>query len=255
MRKGPATATNFGALSVGPGDAGAAQVSPAGDEPEAVAVLRAQALVQHFGARCVLDAVDLAVEEGEFVGVIGANGAGKSTLLRCCAGILRPASGRVRVAGTSPTRARQRGWIGLAAGGEHRFDRRLSLAANLRHHARLAGLPRSARAARIAELAKRFGFDEQLETAAERCSTGVRARADLARTLISEPRVLLLDEPLRSVDAESRALLAGAVRECAPRAACLWVSHEGRELASATDRVLRLERGALLPAPRLVHAA
>ena len=218
-------------------------------------MLRAQALVQRFGARRVLDGLDLSVEAGEFVGVAGPNGAGKSTLLRCCAGILRPETGRVQVSATSPTRARQRGWIGLAAGGEHRFDRRLSLATNLRHHARLAGVPRSARAARIGELAEVFGFAEHLETAAERCSSGVRARADLARSLLSEPRLLLLDEPLASVDADSRARLARAVRERAPRAACLWVSHERRELASATDRVLRLERGTLLPAPRLVHAA
>ncbi len=211
--------------------------------------LRIEGLVQRFGRRVVLDRVDLVVEPGEFVGLVGANGVGKSTLLRCCAGILQPSRGAASVFGQRAARARRRGWIGLAAGGEHRFDRRLSLAANLRHHARLAALPRRRAEARIPELAEAFGVAEHLDTPAAQCSSGARARADLVRALLPAPRLLLLDEPLRSIDAESRARVAAALRERARGAACVWVSHEADDLARRTQRVVRLEKGTLQPGP------
>lgn len=200
-----------------------------------------------FGERPVLRGATLRVAPGEVVGLTGANGVGKSTLLRVACGLLRPRRGRAAVDGIEAPRARRRGWIGWSPPGEASFTRRLTLRANLAAAARLSGLRGAAADARVEDLAEAFGFALHLDVAAERCSSGTRQRAALARALLHRPRLIALDEPLRAVDARSAPLLAKALREAGADRAMLWVTHSVRELDGIADRVLVLEDGRLRP--------
>lgn len=214
-----------------------------------MSVLEVRGLDVGFSGRPVLRCVDLSVAAGEVVTLSGANGAGKSTLLRACAGLVLPQTGRVLVAGTTPVRARENGWLGWSGDGAGGFDRRLPLASHLRLWARLLGLGSRRGAARALELARLLEFEDHLGVPAQRCSSGVRQRACLARALLARPRVLLLDEPFRSIDAASGTRLARHVLEEARGAAVLWVSHDVRETARVASRALRLEEGTLVPVP------
>jgi ABC-type multidrug transport system ATPase subunit len=129
-----------------------------------------------FGDLEILSGVDLCASAGEVVGLMGANGVGKSTLLRICAGLLLPASGAALVQGLPAERARRRGWIGWSTAGEHSFQRRLSLRENLVVSARLYGLRRVDWSRRIRELSQMMGFEEQIESVADRvmrCEKGM----------------------------------------------------------------------------------
>ncbi len=208
-----------------------------------------------FGERSVLVSIDIRLEPGDAVGLSGPNGAGKSTLLRVIAGLLAPATGTVRVLGRAPEAASAGGLIGWCSGGEASWTRRLPLARCLSFHAALAGLgPRTA-SARIHELAERLGFSEHLAVSADRCSTGIRQRAALARALLHRPPVVLLDEPLRGVDAASRGVLLPALRDELEGRTAIWVSHAPAELAAVSGRVVTLDAGVLREPPRLCSAA
>lgn len=180
----------------------------------------------------------------------GENGSGKSTLLRILAGLLEPGRGRVRVAGLSPAGARAAARVGWCGGGDGGFSRRLPLRADLELHGRLLGLSGRGLGRRIEELAERLGFASHLGLAAERCSTGLRQRAALARALLHDPPVLLLDEPLRGVDPASALGLADELRRARSPASAVWVSHSPAEFARVADRVLELRSGRLAGATR-----
>jgi ABC-type multidrug transport system ATPase subunit len=220
-----------------------------------VPLLRLETLGMSFGDREILAGVDLLAARGEVVGLMGANGVGKSTLLRICAGLLLPRSGAALVQGIPAERARQRGWIGWSGCGEHAFQRRLSLGENLALCARLQGLRGGARVRRIREVAEMLGIEAQLAVPAECCSSGQRQRAAVARALMNRPPVVLLDEPLRGIDAESASRLARTLCAALRESAVLWVSHSKLEIESVADRVLRLEKGELHPQERRVQVA
>lgn len=207
-----------------------------------------------FGPRRVLEGVDLRVGRGEVVAVAGANGAGKSTLLRIAAGLLVPADGRAEVDGRDAVRAARAGWVSWCGAGEAAWTRRLSLGQGLAFHARVLGLSARETRERIAALAPVLGIAGHLGTRADQCSSGLRQRATLARALLGRPRVVLLDEPLRGVDAGSVLPLAAAVRASLADAAVLWVSHDADELALVATRSLRL-RGGLIASERLASVA
>lgn len=231
------------------------QESPVHAEAGDVAALALHGVEMCFGDRTVLRDASLRVRAGEVVGLAGGNGAGKSTLLRLAAGLLRPSRGELTVDGETPEAARRGGRIGwCSAAGPASFTRRLTLRANLVAAAGLAGMTAHAARERIATLAAELGFDDHLDVAADRCSTGIRQRAALGRALLHRPELLLLDEPLRGVDAASAAALARGLRQRLEGEAVLWVSHARDELALVADRCVHLEKGVIVPAAARVAA-
>ena len=198
-----------------------------------------------------LAGVSFEIREGEALALLGANGAGKSTLLRIIATLLVPTSGHARVAGhdtVHDSRAVRR-CLGYHAGTDHGFYARLTARENLLFFGQLNLLSRSAAARRISQLAEQFQFGEALDRQVRTLSTGTVQRLSLARALLHQPRVLLLDEPTRSLDAiaaaEFRRFLKSEVLRDG-RTSLLFASHTLAEVELLADRVAVIDAGRLL---------
>jgi heme exporter protein A len=168
-------------------------------------LLAARGLRRSFGRIRVLHDIDLTLHAGDVLAVAGPNGAGKSTLLRVLAGLARPSAGEVRVRGRAlagdPGARRA---IGLLSHQTLLYDD-LTLEENLTFAARLYGLPRAEETARAALVAA--GLGDRRGDSPRRLSRGLLQRAAIARALLHDPRVLLLDEPFTALDAASAARL------------------------------------------------
>ncbi|MEU0469620.1 ABC transporter ATP-binding protein [Amycolatopsis sp. NPDC006131] len=200
-----------------------------------------------LGRTPVLRGLDLVVGAGEVAGVVGPNGSGKSTLLRVLATLLPPTGGGGFVLGarlgTAATH-RVRPSIGLV-GHDSALHPRLTLEENLRYLAALTG--RSAKAAE--EALDVAGLVRAASRRAEHCSQGMRRRADLARILLTEPSLLLLDEPHSGLDPSSFRLVDLLVHGVRARdGAVVIVSHDRPRLESVADKLVALDTGRLVPA-------
>ena len=203
--------------------------------------LRATSLSRAYGERWALRDVDVELAAGSTLAVIGPNGAGKSTLLRVLSSLLRPSAGTVAVLGCElPGQAwRLRGRIGYL-GHSALLYRDLTAAENLAFHGRLFGLA-DAGASRIEELLERVGLAHRAGTRVGEMSAGMVQRLAICRTVLHEPELLVLDEPLANLDpvaAEAVAPLIGP----APGRTRVLVTHDLDAAISGSDRVLALGR-------------
>jgi heme exporter protein A len=165
----------------------------------------AHQLTQRFGSELALDAVDLALDKGEHLAVLGDNGAGKTTLLRILATATRPTSGRLELFGLDALRERTRlralvGFVGHAPG----LYPALSAAENLEFFCSLHGIDR----ARVSEVLELVGLAEVSRRSAGRLSRGEQQRLAIGRAILHDPRLLVLDEPDASLDSGAGDLLA-----------------------------------------------
>jgi ABC-type multidrug transport system ATPase subunit/ABC-type transport system involved in multi-copper enzyme maturation permease subunit len=198
------------------------------------------ALSKRYGRRTALDAISLSIKPGELVLLLGANGAGKSTLLRCLLGITG-FEGEVRVAGLDPLRKGTEvrtlvGYMPQSAG----LHPDLTVGETMRFY----GAIRRACTERCASLLDEAGLTAHAETKVGELSGGMRQRLGFAIALISDPPILVLDEPSASLDAASRRWLAARLRDAANQGRCVIVStHAAQELVDAADRHIQLEEG------------
>lgn len=199
------------------------------------------------GSRTVLSEISLEIGPDEFIGVLGANGAGKTTLMRAILGLLRPATGRIEVFGRSVKRGNP--LIGympqMRAQVAPRLSGKTMVMAALDGHRWGIGLP-SAAADR--EVDRVLGLVQATSLAARpiaELSGGERQRLLLAQALLGEPRLLLLDEPLISLDPSRQTEVVALVRSLQRSLgiAVLFSAHELNPLLGALDRVLYLGRG------------
>jgi heme exporter protein A len=216
---------------------------PSSDGAEGPALLEGRGLRRSFGGRQVLRGVDLTVRAGQVVVIAGPNGAGKTTLLRLLAGLTRPESGEVRVLGR-PLRGQgeeARRAIGFVAHQSLLYDD-LTLAQNLTFTARLYALPKPGDVARAA--LESAGLSSRADDSPRRLSRGLTQRASIARALLHQPRVLLLDEPFTGLDAGAaerlRAELAGRM---AAGLGMVVVTHRLSEVWGLATRVAVLADG------------
>ncbi|MGQ0548346.1 MAG: ABC transporter ATP-binding protein, partial [Armatimonadota bacterium] len=190
------------------------------------------------------------VERGEIFGLMGPNGAGKTTLLRVLATLILPSEGWARVSGSDVVRdsGAVRRCIGLAAGEQRGFYWRLSGVENMEFFAGLLGLPpREAR--RRAETAlDMVDLLPYAREVVEYYSTGMRQRLGLARALLGNPRVLLLDEPTRSLDPHATQRLHDLIRRLAQETGLtvLLATHQPAEAAAICRRAAILVEGSVV---------
>jgi ABC-2 type transport system ATP-binding protein len=186
-----------------------------------------------------LKGIDLRAEAGQVVSVLGPNGAGKTTMIRICATLLTPTSGRVEVAGYDVGRQTKsvRRSIGLVLGGDRGFYDRASAVENLRYFADLAGVPRRIATQRIESLLARFGLAERAKDRVAGYSRGMRQRLHIARALVSDPAVVLLDEPTIGLDPEAAVEIRTLIAELSASGKTVLLTthylHEAEALSNA----------------------
>ena len=200
-----------------------------------------------------VDGVDFTAYQGEIVGFLGANGAGKTTLLKMLATLVTPDSGRAEVMGFDVARqaATVRRLLAPVAPDERSLDWRLSARENLRFHGALQGLRGPVLAGRVEEVLARVELDATGMKLVGAFSSGMRQRLLIARALLSRPRILLLDEPTRSLDPLSARSFRAFLRdEIAGAQGCtvLLATHDPDEALDLCHRVTILHRGRLLAA-------
>lgn len=210
-------------------------------------LLDVSAVHKRYGAREALRGVSLQVAPGEFVALLGPNGAGKSTLFQLLTGLFNADGGTVKVCGCDmrqePVRALGR--IGVVFQ-QTTLDLDLSVVANLRFHARLHGLGGARAARRMGDVLARLGLAERASDRVRELSGGNRRKVELARALLHEPSVLLMDEATVGLDPASRKHLLDEVLQLrAQGVAVLWATHLVDE-AERADRVLVLHQGRVL---------
>jgi len=204
-------------------------------------------LRKQFGTVKALDGVDLDVRPGQVVALLGRNGAGKRTLLPVLGTTVLPDEGDAHVAGHHVASAARevRRHTGLVLGEERSWYWRLSGRANLEFFGVLLGLRRDAARARADELLHLMQLAPVADQRFDGYSSGMRARLSIARALLGRPRVLLLDEPTRTLDsavsADVRQVVLEVVHTEAP--AVLWVTHDLVEARTVAGRVALLDAG------------
>lgn len=204
---------------------------------------------RQFGGVVALDGVDLQVDPGEAVAIVGPSGAGKSTLLRILATLVTPDAGTVRVGGcdvVADGRSARRA-LGLVLGDERAWYWRLDGRRNLTFFATLHGLRGAAADARIDTTLDSVGLSRaDAQRPVGEWSSGMRARLALARGLLHNPRVLLLDEPTRSLDVGAAQALRETLAVQRDRGtAMLLVTHDPDEAVALGPRVLVMAAGTL----------
>lgn len=194
-----------------------------------------------------LDDVHLVLDTGESVALVGPNGAGKSTLLRVLATLVLPDSGIARVLGHDVVRdpAAVRRSIGVTTSDDRSFFWRLSGRDNLRFFATLQGVPDDVARRRIDELLERLGLTDAADRRFSGYSSGMRQRLSLARALLHQPPVLLLDEPTANLDLEHRGQVFAILKDtlATGRVTALIASHDAGLALAVSGRTIRLERG------------
>lgn len=215
--------------------------------------IRLTGLTKIFGDSVAVDGVDLKIPEGSFYGLVGPNGAGKTTLLSMAVGIIRPTAGTSEVDGFdvwgSPVQAKTA--LGVLPESDF-LPRRLTGEELLTSVGLLRGLPKGVVAARAAELLRVLDLADASGTVVADYSTGMRKKIALAVALLHGPRVLVLDEPLESVDPVSASTIRTILRGFTSNGGTvLFSSHVMPLVEALCDHVAILSAGRILAAGTL----
>ena len=198
--------------------------------------------------KVAVDHISFTVQPGEIYGLLGPNGAGKTTSLRMISGLLRPTAGRVLIGGQDVTERpdlvkRQIGYLTANTG----LYARLTPAEVLEYFATLYDLPREVARARIRQLSDWLGMGEYLKLRCGALSTGQKQRVNIARALIADPRILVLDEPTLGLDVLSNRLILDFIRtQAAAGKAVLLSTHALDEIDMLCRRMGLIHNGRLI---------
>ncbi len=238
-------ATTINALS-------AENIDPTTPASTAIAV---QNLTKWYGPRQALKGISFVIEPGEVVGLLGPNGSGKTTTLRIVTGYLRPTRGSVFVCGVdaleNPTGLRS--LIGYVPEDIPLYNG-MRVQEFLTFIARLKGLGSGEAKRAVAEVAERLGLEPFLKMMIGKLSRGYRQRVALAQALVSDPKVLVLDEPTNGLDPEQIIATRNLIRSLAGVKTVLVASHILAEMEKVADRVMILLNGRLLADRIMVRA-
>jgi ABC-2 type transport system ATP-binding protein len=212
------------------------------------ASIEASGVTRRFGDKLALADVSLAVPPGEVHALLGPNGAGKTTLLRTLTGLLAPTAGSVRVMGLDASRGDRlvRALIGFVPSGDRTFYLRLSGLENLRFFARLHGVPRREARRRALDALDRVGLADSARLAVSAYSHGMQKRLSIARALLTNPSVMLVDEATHDLDSEASAGVREVFEQLAQTGtAVLWTTQRIDEIRGFAQRVTVLGDGSV----------
>lgn len=196
-----------------------------------------------------LKGIDLNIKEGEFFGLLGPNGAGKSTMIHCISGLAVPTSGKIEVFGddavANPGAARQH--IGLSPQEVMSLDWFLNVEETLEYHGGYYGMPKADRERRAKELLKAFSLTDKRDENIRTLSGGMRRRLVIARALMHDPPLLILDEPTAGVDVELRLELWHYMKNVNKKGkTILLTTHYIEEAEQLCDRVALINHGQIV---------
>lgn len=214
-------------------------------------ILEAEGLVKIYGRRRVVDGVSLQVDPGEIVGLLGPNGAGKTTSFKMMCGLVRPDRGKVYLQDSDvtqwPLHERSRsGGMGYLPQQASVFGK-LSVEKNLKGVMQLLGFSRKQQKRRTEELLEQFKIGHIRKTRAGKLSGGERRRLEIARCLVSEPKIIMLDEPFAGIDPVTVQSIQIIIKSLATDGiAVLITDHAAREILQITDRTYVVSEGQVL---------
>jgi len=198
-------------------------------------------VVKQFGRFAALRGVSAEFAAGKFHVILGDNGAGKTTLLRALAGLAQPTSGTISILGNSPREACRQ--IGYMAHPSLLYDEMSGLE-NLRYYARLYDL---AGDGRCQQVIRAVGLDPGLARPVGQYSQGMRQRMSLARAILHNPKILLLDEPFSNVDVHSAREIVGLLKEMRDVGKTIFVvTHQTSLLQGVGDEFVRMQEGQIV---------
>jgi heme exporter protein A len=206
--------------------------------------LEVRGVFKYYGHFPALRGINLRVEAGSTVALLGRNGAGKTTLLRILAGLSKPSEGSVIIHGAEVRKEETRRRIGVLGHGISLYDE-LSAIENLTIFANLYGLPEPEK--RAMEWLERTGLDRVRDGLVREFSRGMRQRLAVARAFIHEPQVLLFDEPFTALDDRAIAVLQDLLADAhANRRTIITSTHQLREALELATHVALIQRGELV---------
>jgi ABC-2 type transport system ATP-binding protein len=214
--------------------------------------LRIDRLVKRYGDFTAVDGISLDVLEGEFFGLLGPNGAGKTTTINAIVGLAKITTGSIALFGHDVQRdwRAARSYVGLAPQ-EYNFDRYLNIRDVLIYQAGYYGLRGPAVAKRADLLLERFDLASKAKQVFTKLSGGMKRRLSLARALIHEPRLVILDEPTAGVDVELRLELWSLLRELNTKGTTIILTtHYLEEAEELCDRIGIIQSGKLIALER-----
>ena len=213
-------------------------------------LLEAKDLIKRYNGRPVVNSVSFMVNQGEIVGLLGRNGAGKTTSFRMTIGMIKPESGIVIFNGVDVTRTAmfKRSRLGMGyLSQEPSIFRRLSVKDNIMAIMETMKFPRKVRNQKCEQLLSQFHLTKQSSQQARTLSGGERRKLEIARALVTNPTMILLDEPFSGVDPIAVEELQSEIRGLKERGiSILLTDHNVRETLSVTDRSYIMDGGKIL---------
>lgn len=218
-------------------------------EDAAAPALAVQGLSHSFGTRRALEKVSFVIAQGQFTVLLGQNGAGKTTLFSLVTRLYNNRSGSIKVYGYEVRRRPSQALARIGAVFQQRtLDLDLSVGQNLYYHAALHGIARSVAKKRIRAELKRIGMLERIDDKVRRLSGGQLRRVEIARALIHEPRLLLLDEPCAGLSGEETAQVMEVIRWACDTLglSVVIIEHDMALVKRLAEHVFVLHQGRLL---------
>ena len=215
------------------------------DRQPPVPAIRCRGLTKSYGEVVALRATNLSIEDGERVVIFGRNGAGKTTLIKLLAGLLRPTAGSVRVSGRRPwgSPGTVRASLGLVSHQSYLYEE-LSARENLRFYARLYGLVDQEK--KIDQTLARFALENRSREPVRNLSRGLQQRVSLARAMLHDPQLLLLDEPDTGLDPSARQSLQDVLHGSGSGLTAVIATHDIDLGMTLGDRTIVLESGRIV---------
>jgi lipopolysaccharide export system ATP-binding protein len=215
-----------------------------------MSLLEVQGLVKRYGNRTVVNDVSLAVDPAEVVGLLGPNGAGKTTSFRMTIGMIAPDAGAVHLGGEDvthlPMYRRARRGMGYLPQKASVFER-MTVLDNVVAIIETLDVPRDQHVARGRQTLEEFGLDKLADSSAMDLSGGERRRLEIARCLVTDPKVVMLDEPFSGVDPKKVSDIKGMIAKMRDRGiGILLTDHNVHDTLSITDRAYIIDEGTIL---------